>query len=157
MQETVDIIEKECFDEMAVPNEEWKSNYSACMSKDFSDISGQPMVKRAAMLAIAGGHNMLMIGPPGAGKTMAAERIPGILPPMTYEQQLELSGIYSVAGMLKDGISFVDRRCFRAPHHCITPQAMAGGGNGLMPGEVSLACHGVLVFESQYVRFLKNA
>lgn len=124
---------------------------------DFADIHGQLSLKRAIMVAAASMHNMLMIGPPGAGKTMAAERIPGILPPMTYEQQLELSGIYSVAGMLKDGISFVDRRCFRAPHHCITPQAMAGGGNGLMPGEVSLACHGVLVFESQYVRFLKPA
>ncbi len=130
-----------------VPFENAKPLQSTEYGMDFADIHGQLSLKRAIMVAAASMHNMLMIGPPGAGKTMAAERIPAILPPMTYEQQLELSGIYSVAGMLKDGVSFVDKRCFRAPHHCITPQAMAGGGNGLMPGEVSLACHGVLFMD----------
>lgn len=117
-----------------------KENYR----NDFADIHGQQSLKRAIMVAAASMHNMLMIGPPGAGKTMAAERIPSILPPMTYEQQLELSQIYSVAGMLNGGAAFMDSRQFRAPHHCITPQTMAGGSGRLMPGEVSLANNGVL-------------
>lgn len=115
--------------------------------KDFSDIHGQTAVKRAVMVASASMHNLLMIGPPGAGKTMTAERIPAILPPLDYEQQLELSQIYSVAGLLKDGVSFMDRRPFRAPHHSITPQTMAGGGANPTPGEISLACHGVLFMD----------
>lgn len=116
-------------------------------NKDFSDIRGQISLKRAVMVAAASMHNLLLIGPPGAGKTMAAERIPTILPPLTYEQQLELSQIYSVAGLLKGGVSFMSRRVFRAPHHSITPQAMAGGGVNPVPGEMSMACHSVLFLD----------
>ena len=115
--------------------------------KDFTDIRGQTAVKRAVMIAAASMHNILLIGPPGSGKTMAAERISSILPPLTYEQQLELSQIYSVAGLLKGDVYFMDKRTFRSPHHSITPQAMAGGGSNPMPGEMSLACHGVLFLD----------
>lgn len=147
LQETVDIIEKECFDEMAVPNEEWKSNYSACMSKDFSDISGQPMVKRAAMLAIAGGHNMLMTGPPGSGKTMIAERLPGIMPGLTMKESIEVSKIYSSSGKFTETKGFVYERPFRAPHHSISPAGLIGGGISPYPGEISYAHRGVLFMD----------
>lgn len=113
---------------------------------DFADIRGQHMAKRAAEIAAAGMHNLLLSGPPGAGKTMIASRIPGILPPLSVEEALEVSQIHSVAGTLpEDGI--LTSRPFRMPHHTITPAALAGGGTNPRPGEISLAHRGVLYLD----------
>lgn len=113
---------------------------------DFADIRGQNMAKRAAEIAAAGMHNLLLSGPPGAGKTMIASRIPGILPPLSVEEALEVSQIHSVAGTLpEDGI--LTGRPFRMPHHTISPIALAGGGTNPRPGEISLAHRGVLYLD----------
>lgn len=122
---------------------------------DFSQIHGQRLVRRASEVAAAGMHNLLMIGPPGAGKTMIAQRIPTILPPMCREEQLELAGIYSVSGMLMHDYETMIRRPFRSPHHTITPQGLAGGGAVPKPGEVSLAHKGVL-FLDELAEFQKS-
>lgn len=128
---------------------------------DFGDIRGQRSLKRAVTVAAAGMHNLLMVGPPGSGKTMTAERIPTILPPLTYKQQMEVWRIYSVAG-LWDSTATMGKRPFRAPHHTVTPSAMAGGGRSPMPGEMSLSQHGVLfldelnLFGSQTVEVLRQ-
>lgn len=111
---------------------------------DFSDIQGQESVKRAVTIAAAGFHNLLMEGPPGAGKSMAARRIPTILPELTREESLELTQIYSVAGYLPEGDPLIRRRPYRAPHHSLSPQALCGGGRIPVPGEISLAHRGVL-------------
>lgn len=113
---------------------------------DFSDIRGQEALKRAALIAVAGFHNLLIIGPPGAGKTMAAKRIPSILPRTTLEEALEISRIQSVAGTLPEG-EVMMLRPFRAPHHTITKSGMAGGGTWPSPGEVTLAHRGVLFLD----------
>lgn len=114
---------------------------------DFSDIRGQVQVKRAAVLCAAGFHNMLMIGPPGSGKTMIASRLPGLMPEMTEEECLEVTKIYSVAGLLQDGASLIRERPFRAPHHTVSAQALAGGGHWPRPGEITLAHRGVLFLD----------
>ncbi len=114
---------------------------------DFSEVGGQGAVKRATEVAVAGRHNILYIGPPGSGKTMIARRIPTIMPSMSREEQVELSKLYSICGMLPSGRRLVKTRPFRAPHHTITPQAMAGGGRRPKPGEVSLASRGVLFLD----------
>lgn len=114
---------------------------------DFGDIRGQQSLKRAVTVAAAGMHNLLMVGPPGSGKTMSAERIPTILPPLTQEEQTEIQKIYSVAGLLGNSEPFAGRRPFRAPHHTVTAPAMAGGGKNPTPGEVSLAQHGILFLD----------
>ena len=114
---------------------------------DFSDVNGQQMLRRACEIAVSGMHNLLMIGPPGAGKTMIARRIPGILPPMERPEQLEVSKIYSVSGMLHKNSGLISERPFRAPHHTISPQGLAGGGMIPKPGEVSLAHRGVLFLD----------
>ena len=122
------------------------------IEEDFADIKGMAQVKRAMKIAAAGFHNMLMIGPPGAGKTMAARRLPGILPPITMEESLEVSRIYSVAGLLCDGSDLVRTRPFIAPHHTSTMQALAGGGRIPIPGLISRAHKGVL-FLDEVVHF----
>ncbi|HRI86831.1 MAG TPA: YifB family Mg chelatase-like AAA ATPase [Candidatus Hydrogenedentes bacterium] len=116
---------------------------------DLNEVKGQAHVKRAVTIAAAGGHNLLMVGPPGTGKTMLASRLPGILPDMTFEEALETTRVYSVAGALGDGKQLVVQRPFRAPHHTATTVAISGGGHGQrpMPGEVSMAHNGVLFLD----------
>lgn len=115
--------------------------------KDFSDISGQEGLKRAAEVAAAGMHNLLIAGPPGAGKTMAAERLPGILPSLSWEEKLELTKIYSICGRLKREAPLIEERPFRALHHTVPAAAMMGGGRIPEPGEISLAHKGVLFLD----------
>ena len=114
---------------------------------DFADVSGQELVKRACETAVSGMHNLLFVGPPGAGKTMIAERIPGILPSLNTKERMELSKIYSVCGLLEHKRGLMQERPFRAPHHTITPQGLAGGGAVPKPGEISLAHKGILFLD----------
>ena len=111
---------------------------------DFADVKGQEGVKRALEIAAAGGHNIIMIGSPGSGKSMMAKRLPGILPPLTLAESLETTQIHSVAGKLASGTSLISQRPFRSPHHTVSQVAMTGGTNKAQPGEVSLAHNGVL-------------
>ena len=111
---------------------------------DYSDVRGQESVKRALEVAAAGGHNLIMVGPPGSGKSMMAKRLPSILPPLTLAESLETTQIHSVAGILKQGSSLITQRPFRSPHHTISEVALVGGGSNPMPGEISMAHNGVL-------------
>ena len=122
---------------------------------DFADVRGQDNVKRAMEVAAAGGHNLIMIGPPGSGKSMMAKRLPSILPPLSLAESLETTQIHSVAGKLGEGMSLISQRPFRAPHHTISQVALVGGGVNPRPGEISLAHNGVL-FADELPEFNKT-
>lgn len=130
---------------------------NSCLNNncDFSDVKGQDNVKRALEIAAAGMHNIIMVGPPGSGKTMMARRLPSILPDLTFNESIEITKIYSVSGLLSDKNSLVTVRPFRAPHHTISNSAMVGGGRVPKPGEVSLSHNGVL-FLDELPEFHRN-
>ncbi len=128
---------------------------SAVYDMDFSDVKGQESVKRALTIAAAGAHNVMMIGPPGAGKTMLAQRVATILPPLSLEESLETTRIYSSVGLLKKNDALIAVRPFRAPHHTASGPALIGGGTNPRPGELSLANHGIL-FLDEFAEFPRN-
>ena len=131
-----------------VSNRDTTSNdQDSSIPPDFKDLQGQKVLRRSLEVAASGGHHVLLIGPPGSGKTMAAKLLPTILPPMTSLEQLKLSKIYSVSGLLKDNQSLMSKRPYRAPHHTITSAGLTGGGSKASPGEISLATSGVLFLD----------
>lgn len=131
----------------SVKNQVWSGELSDKIVEDFSRVKGQKIAKRAIEIAVSGGHNILMVGPPGAGKTMIARCIPGIMPDLTFEEALEITKIHSIAGTLDLSKGVISSRPFRSPHHTASTVAVTGGGRDAKPGEVSLASEGVLFLD----------
>jgi len=134
-------------EERIAPAESWTPGKNEQTGPDFSEVKGQENVKRALEIAAAGGHNLLMTGPPGSGKSMLARRLPGILPDMTPQESLEATEVHSVLGLTSQEHPMICQRPFRSPHHTVSPMGLAGGGSTPRPGEISLAHHGVLFLD----------
>ncbi|MCW5911529.1 MAG: YifB family Mg chelatase-like AAA ATPase [Cyclobacteriaceae bacterium] len=148
LQEAVDFFEKKKkIEPLRVDTREVFQNKLNDYEADFKDVQGQENIKRALEIAAAGGHNVIMIGPPGAGKTMLAKRLPSILPPLTLNEALETTKIHSVAGRLGADATLLTTRPFRSPHHTISDVALVGGGGYPQPGEISLSHNGVLFLD----------
>ncbi len=132
-----------------------KDDLSPVFSLDLKDVKGQTHARRALEIAASGGHNLILVGPPGSGKTMLAKRLPGILPPLSFSEALEVSQIHSVAGLLKNRGSLIQDRPFRSPHHSASGPSLVGGGSYPKPGEISLSHHGIL-FLDELTEFKRN-
>ena len=148
LQEVIDFFKDEAsLEPVDVNTREEFFNSQYQFDVDFSDVKGQENIKRALEISAAGGHNAILIGPPGAGKTMLAQRLPTILPPLSLQEALETTKIHSVAGKLPENASLINKRPFRSPHHTISDVALVGGGSVPQPGEISLAHNGVLFLD----------
>jgi magnesium chelatase family protein len=149
IREVIDFFEngEQGLEPVTVNTREEFLNAQSDFDIDFADVKGQENIKRALEIAAAGGHNAILIGPPGAGKTMLAKRLPTILPPLSLQEALETTKIHSVAGKLPENATLISKRPFRSPHHTISDVALVGGGGMPQPGEISLAHNGVLFLD----------